>query len=145
MKTKRVIGSGGNTATKVPAADSVDHKIKTAVRLSEALHAEVSAAMERDGYSLKGRSVWVEEALLAMSRLDPDLRESLVGDKAQGPNKKNATSISLTPPARRQLLELAFRLRLQVPILEGVQSIVLRCAMRFRIRHPECFPARVER
>ena len=31
------------------------------------------------------------------------------------------------------------RLRLQLPTIEGVQSLVLRCAMRFRIRNPALF------
>lgn len=113
-------------------------KIKVSLRMPEALYADVADAMSRDAYSAKKKSVWIEEALFAMARHDSDLSESLVGDKAQGVNKKQIV-VALSLSARRQLKESIVRLRLQLPTIEGVQSLVLRCAMRFRIRHPECF------
>ena len=95
-------------------------------------------AMARDGYSRNRQSLWVEEALLALSRHDPDMGQSLVGDRAQGPNRRQMILV-LTEHGRDTLRDLIIRLRLQVPTIEGVQSLVLRCAMRFRIRNPEHF------
>ena len=98
----------------------------------------MAEAMSRDGYSRNRQSLWVEEALLALSRHDPDMGQSLVGDRAQGPNRRQMIVV-LSEDACDTLRDLIIRLRLQVPTIEGVQSLVLRCAMRFRVRNPERF------
>ena len=116
-------------------------KVKIAVRVPIALATEVDAAIVRDCYSPKRKSVWVEETLFALARHDADMSESLVGDRAQGANEKQLV-IALSRAAREQLRDSIIRLRLQLPTLEGVQSVVIRCALRFRIRHPEFFPVR---
>ena len=100
--------------------------------------------MERDGYSRKRKSLWMEEALCALQKHDPDLSQSLVGDRAQGRNTRQMF-IALGPEPHDVLKDLIIRLRLQVPTIEGVQSLVLRCAMRFRIRNPVCFVPWTER
>lgn len=83
----------------------------------------------------------MEEGLHALARHDADMAESLVGDKVQGPNRKQVV-VALSDEGCEQLKDSIIRLRLQLPTIEGVQSLVLRCAMRFRIRHPECFSTR---
>ena len=94
--------------------------------------------MTRDGYSRRQKSRWLEEALFSVRTHDPDLSQSLVGDRAQGRNTRQMI-IVLGPEAYDVLKDLIIRLRLQIPTIEGVQSLVLRCAMRFRIRNPERF------
>ena len=113
-------------------------KTKIALRVPPALSDEVDGAMARDGYSRKRKSLWVEEALYTVQNHDPDLSQSIVGDRAQGRNTRQMI-IALGPEAHDVLKDLIIRLRLQVPTIEGVQSLVLRCAMRFRIRNPEHF------
>lgn len=113
-------------------------KVGISLRIPIALNADVSEAMSRDQYSAKKKSKWIEEALFTMARIDQDLSESLVGDRAQGRNEKQIV-VALSTAARQELKDLIIRLRLQLPTIEGVQSIILRSAMRFRIRHPECF------
>ena len=113
-------------------------KIKIALRVPPILSDEVDGAMARDGYSRKRKSLWVEEALFTVRNQDPDLSHSLVGDRAQGRNTRQMI-ITLGPEAHDVLKDLIIRLRLQVPTIEGVQSLVVRCAMRFRIRNPERF------
>lgn len=129
----------------VPHRSSIEHasqkagrKVKITFRLPNALSGEVADAMKRDGYSPKKKSVWIEESLLSMVRNDPDLSESLIGDKAQGLNTRRIV-VALSAGARQQLKDTIVRLRLQMPMIEGVQSVVLRAAMRFRVRHPESF------
>ena len=73
-----------------------------------------------------------------MGKEDPDLEESMIADKAQGLNDKKLV-VRLSDDGLDQLKESMFQLRTQVGILAGIQSLVLRCAFRFRIRHPECF------
>ena len=128
------------TTTQVPgtagAARRAARKTKLAVRIPPALSAQIADAMARDGYSRNRQSLWVEEAMLSLSRHDPDMGQSLVGDRAQGPNRRQMIVV-LTEHACDTLRDLIIRLRLQVPTIEGVQSLVLRCAMRFRIRNPQ--------
>lgn len=121
-----------------PPGPRAARKTKIALRVPAALSDEVAGAMTRDGYSRKRKSLWVEEALFSVESHDPDLRQSLVGDRAQGRNTRQMI-IALGPEAHDLLKDLIIRLRLQVPTIEGVQSLVLRCAMRFRIRNPERF------
>ena len=95
--------------------------------------------MTRDGYSRKRKSLWLEEALFSVRNHDPDLSQSLVGDRVSGPEHPPDDHRARSGGARRVMKDLIIRLRLQVPTIEGVQSLVLRCAMRFRIRNPERF------
>lgn len=127
---------GGGRAP--PPGPRATRKIKIALRVPQALSDEVDGAMTRDGYSRKRKSLWVEEALFSVRSHDPDLSQSLVGDRAQGRNTRQMI-IALGPEAHDLLKELIIRLRLQVPTIEGVQSLVLRCAMRFRVRNPDRF------
>ena len=127
---------GGGRAT-APSRRAV-RKIKIALRVPPALSDDVDGAIARDGYSRKRKSLWVEEALFSVRNHDPDLSQSLVGDRAQGRNTRQMI-IALAPDAHDVLKDLIIRLRLQVPTIEGVQSLVLRCAMRFRVRNPEHF------
>ena len=126
---------GGRAA---PSGRRATRKTKVALRVPPALSDEVDSAMARDGYSRKRKSLWVEEALYSVQNHDPDLSQSIVGDRAQGRNTRQVI-IALNPDAHDVLKDLIIRLRLQVPTIEGVQSLVLRCAMRFRIRNPEHF------
>ena len=129
---------------KAVTARRPGRKIKIALRVPPALAEDVDGAMARDGYSRKRKSFWVEEALFSVQNHDPDLSQSLVGDRAQGRNTRQMI-LALGPEAHDVLKDLIIRLRLQVPTIEGVQSLVLRCAMRFRIRHPERFVPWAER
>ena len=126
------------------AARRPARKIKIALRVPPPLSAEVDAAMERDGYSRKRKSLWVDEALRALETHDPDLSQSLVGDRTQGRNTRQMI-VALHPDAYDTMKDLIIRLRLQLPTIEGVQSLVLRSAMRFRIRNPDLVVPWVDR
>ena len=142
MRTRWLIAPPAATATQASgrarAGRRAARKTKLAVRIPPALSAQIAQAMARDGYSRNRQSLWLEEALLSLSRHDPDMAQSLVGDRAQGPNRRQMIVV-LSEHGRDTLRDLIIRLRLQVPTIEGVQSLVLRCAMRFRIRNPQLF------
>lgn len=133
-RERRRVSSGAAAA----GARRPVRKTKIALRIPPPLGADVEQAMASEGYSRKRQSLWIEEALMALARHDPDMGQSLVGDRTQGPNRRQMI-VALTEPARETLTDLIIRLRLQVPTIEGVQSLVLRCAMRFRIRNPAFF------
>ena len=112
---------GGGRAP--PPGPRAARKTKIALRVPPALSDEVDGAMTRDGYSRKRKSLWVEEALFSVQSHDRDLRQSLVGDRAQGRNTRQMI-IALSPEAHDVLKDLIIRLRLQIPTIEGVQSLV---------------------
>ena len=95
-----------------PPARRPVRKTKIALRVPPALSEEVEGAMERDGYSRKRKSLWMEEALCALQKHDPDLSQSLVGDRAQGRNTRQMF-IALGPEPHDVLKDLIIRLRLQ--------------------------------
>lgn len=135
-RTERALGKSSKTNSIL--TERSGKKVKISLRVPDELDADVLDAMRRDDYPLKRKSLWIEQALLGMARHDPDMSESLVGDKAQGPIKKRIVVV-FSSAAKSQLKDSMIRLRLQMPTIEGVQSVVMRCAMRFRIRHPEYF------
>ena len=140
MAESRVTGRGAPADASATTARRAARKTKIALRVPLPLGEEVAQAMAHEGYSRKRQSLWIEEALYSLARHDPDMRQSLVGDRAQGPNRRQMI-VGLSPEALETLKDLIIRLRLQIPIIEGVQSLVLRCAMRFRIRNPRYFRA----
>ena len=87
---------GGGRAA--PPGRRAARKIKIALRVPPALSDEVDGAMTRDGYSRKRKSLWLEEALFSVRNHDPDLSQSLVGDRVQGRNTRQMI-IALGPEA----------------------------------------------
>ena len=146
MAEPRRTGSGAPSAAAatIATARRAARKTKIALRIPLPLGEEVAQAMALEGYSRKRQSLWIAEALSSLARHDPDMSQSLVGDRAQGPNRRQMI-VALSPEALETLKDLIIRLRLQVPTIEGVQSLVLRCAMRFRIRNPRYFRSSVKR
>lgn len=138
MAEAKRAGRGTRTGPVATGMRRGPRKTKIALRIPPPLGEEMAQAMARDGYSRKRQSLWIEEALTALARHDPDLSQSLVGDRTQGPNRRQVI-VALPAEALETLKDLIIRLRLQVPTIEGVQSLVLRCAMRFRIRNPHYF------
>ena len=144
MANARRLGRATQSGVATASARRTPRKTKIALRIPPPLGEEVAQAMTRAGYSRKRQSLWIEEALMALARHDPDMRQSLVGDRTQGLNRRQLI-VALSSEAHETLVGLIIRLRLQVPTIEGVQSLVLRCAMRFRIRNPGYFCARNDR
>ena len=138
MAEPRRIGRGAPSDATAASARRTVRKTKIALRIPLPFGEEVAQAMAVEGYSRKKQSLWIEEALRSLARHDPDVSQSLVGDRTQGPNRRQMI-VALSPEALETLKDLIIRLRLQVPTIEGVQSLVLRCAMRFRIRNPRYF------
>ena len=113
-------------------------RYRVTLRLPHSMLDELHCTMEERGYTQRRRSLWVEQALLEMADHDPDLSESTIGDRTNGSHRKLLT-VHLTKFGHQQLTDSIIDLRQQAPTIEGVRSLVIRSAIRFRIRHPEYF------
>lgn len=111
------------------------------VSLHAYLLSAVADAMKADGYGLRSRSRWLEEAFAGMVVNDPLMMEGSTGDKAvDGPEGKlERTKVQIRRSMARQLDALSARLRRENPFMEGAMSYVMRSAARYRLRFPHLY------
>ena len=85
-----------------------------------------------DGYGGKGKSRWVREALTQLFKHDPDLMNVGVGDDLEVNDAEDAFFLSME---NGLAIDAAVEIiRSQYPRAEGVQSAIIRAAVRYRLR-----------
>jgi hypothetical protein len=77
--------------------------------------------------------VWVGEALHQLERTDPQLKRCGVGDELDSPRSRSV-GITLEREDFSLLQSLVLRFRQGSPLVEGVRALVVRSAIRNRIR-----------
>ncbi len=95
------------------------------------LHQELREQMTKDQYGLRGKSKWITEAIDLLLELDtyPDLVS--FSDNMHGFTKVETISVDL---AIKQKVEAGVvQIRRQFPLLEGVQSCLIRTAIIQRL------------
>jgi hypothetical protein len=97
--------------------------------LAEAFEAD----MEKTGYGPRQKGVWVGEALRQLERDDPKLERCGVGDDLDAPREVNL-GITLARDDFARLQGLVLKIRQGSPLVEGVRALVVRSAIRNRIR-----------
>lgn len=105
--------------------------MKTTVRMTRVMRdgLRIVAAKEYGG---KGKSRWVREALQDLNEMDPALTTVGVGESTFVPECSDQVILGLR---ESDLLdELVARIRRQDPLAEGVQSQILRAAIRRRLQ-----------
>ena len=105
--------------------------MKTSVRMTKEMqmalrHAAVSA------YGAKGKSRWVRDALEMLDSQDPAMTSVGFGEAHFVP--ECAEQVLLSEEAAERLERMVARVRRQDPLAEGVQSQVLRAAVRWRLQ-----------
>jgi hypothetical protein len=103
------------------------------VRLSSALAEEFTQHLEKSGYGPRQKGVWIGEALQQLERDDPQLQRCGIGDDLDVPREVNL-GITLAREDFARLQELVLRIRQGSPLVEGVRALVVRSAIRNRIR-----------
>jgi len=89
-------------------------------------------AVADDGYGGKGKSRWVREALTQLFKHDPDLMNVGVGDDLEVNDAEDAFFLSME---NGLAIDAAVEIiRSQYPRAEGVQSAIIRAAVRYRLR-----------
>src|ERR1700748_3343365 len=103
------------------------------VRLSSVLAESLAAEMEKTGYGPRQKGVWIGEALRQLERDDPQLHRCGIGDDLDAP-REVSLGITLGREDFARLQELVLRIRQGSPLVEGVRALVVRSAIRNRIR-----------
>lgn len=104
--------------------------MKTTVKLSGRLRDAFFGAAVAE-FGSKGKSRWVCDALEALERGDRGLSTVGLGEHAFAPDC--AVQVSLREEDAERLRRLVEQVRRQDPLAEGVQSQVLRAAIRWRL------------
>lgn len=108
----------------------MENKIKTTYRLSSDLKIRMNAAV-KDDYGVKKKSLWINEAISQL--LDNDIGLSCVG-LGEHYEVQDKSDVLLLDEKAYQALETAMTvIRRQDPLYEGVQSAVIRAAIRNRL------------
>jgi predicted DNA-binding protein len=104
--------------------------VKTSVRMTLAMQQELRAAASA-AYGGKGKSRWVREALEMLDAQDEAMTSVGLGEAQFVP--ECAEQFLLSAEAMDRLEAMVSRVRRQDPLSEGVQSQVLRAAIRWRL------------
>jgi hypothetical protein len=112
-------------------AAQLNKKIRLSYCLPEGILVDIKNAMVQQGYDLRGKSKWISEAihqLLAMPNYS-DL--VMINDQMDGFEKMDSVSIDVD--LKEKLDKAILVIRTQFPIIEGVQSKILRTAIVQRL------------
>lgn len=103
------------------------------VRMSDALAHAFEENMKKTGYGPRQKGTWVGEALQQFERNDPQLTRCGVGDDLDSPRSRSL-GITLEREDFSLLQSLVLRFRQGSPLVEGVRALVVRSAIRNRLR-----------
>jgi hypothetical protein len=104
---------------------------KTTYRLPSALrNAMRSAALNQ--YGPKGKSRWVREAIQELLKADPALRSVGVSDDLMQHDALEV--VSLADDLKERIEGAMTTLRRQDPLMKGVQSVIIRSAIRRKLK-----------
>lgn len=106
-------------------------KVKVTFVVPEQLQNEMRKTMVTEGYSLRGKSKWVAEAIQRLFKMSnfPELVN--LGDEMSGFEK--VETIVLERELKTQLDNAIITVRQQFPSLEGVQSSIIRTSILQRL------------
>lgn len=100
--------------------------------MPSALKVQLSEAVKADGYGGKGKSRWVREALKQLFEDDPELVTVGLGDALETNDAED--TFYLDEEGMGFIDHAVTMVRAQDPRFEGVQSALLRAAIRWRFR-----------
>ena len=106
-------------------------KVKICFVVPETLQQDLKERIVCDGYSLKGKSQWVAEAVERLLQLDSYIDLVKVNDEMHGFEK--CESVLLDRGLKRKLDESIIHVRKKYPDIEGVQSRIMRTAILQRL------------
>ena len=106
-------------------------KVKIAFVLPEGMQRDLKEKIVRDGYDLKGKSLWVSEAIERLLKLHSYKDLVKLNDEMNGFGKMESVLVALS--LKHQIDEAIIDIRKEYPALEGVQSRILRTAIVQRL------------
>lgn len=109
----------------------MNSKVKINFVVPENLQRDLNARIVMDGYSLKGKSQWVAEAVEKLLQANNYVDLVKVNDAMQGFEK--AESVLVDRQLKRQMEASVIQIRRKYPEIEGVQSRIMRTAILQRL------------
>ena len=105
--------------------------VKTSVRMTKEMQSALREAAISE-YGAKGKSRWVRGALEMLYSEDPAMTSVGLGEARFAP--ECSEQFLLSEETAELLSQMVSRVRRQDPLAEGVQSQVLRAAVRWRLQ-----------
>lgn len=109
----------------------VNKKVKITFVLPAALQHEMRERIVIDGYGLRGKSKWVSESILSLLSLNNYIELVKISNEMHSHGKSD--TVTLDESVRRSLEKAIVDIRKVYPMLEGVQSRILRTSIVQRI------------
>lgn len=106
-------------------------KIRICFVLPEGLQQDLRKQMVTDGYSLKGKSLWVSESVERLFNFENYIDLVKVNDEMTGFEKTE--SILIDKGLKAKIDESIINVRRKYPELDGVQSRIMRTAILQRL------------
>lgn len=110
---------------------NMSKKVKVAFVLPANLQKEMKEQVIKDGYDLKGKSLWVSESIISLLTIRDFHDLVKINDEMQGFEKLE--SVLIVDDLKKQLDLAIIRIRQHYPTMEGVQSKILRTAIMQRL------------
>lgn len=105
--------------------------MKKSVRITREMQKALRSAAV-SAYGAKGKSRWVRDALEMLDAEDPAMTSVGFGEAHFVP--ECAEQVLLSDETAKRLEQMVARVRRQDPLAEGVQSQVIRAAVRWRLQ-----------
>lgn len=110
-------------------------KIMTSIKLQKLLHYKLQQRIISDGYGMRGKSLWITEAIESFLHL-PDY-PALVDIAGEMEQLTDILSIRLSDELANHMEKAVINIRRQFPAMEGVRSNLVRASIMQRlIRNP---------
>ena len=106
-------------------------KIMTSIKLARSTEQAILEAVVRDGYGLRGKSRWVEEAILTFLNTYNFLEFVDIASAEEAFDK--TLSMRLYEATANKLEEALLQVRQQYPLMEGVKSNIIRASVMQRL------------
>jgi hypothetical protein len=106
-------------------------KVKITFVVQEQLQKELRQQIINDGYSMQEKSKWIAEAIQNFLKIENYIELVNLGDVMQGFEKSE--SVVIEPTLKKMLDEAVLVTRKSYPLLEGVQSRIIRTSIVQRL------------
>lgn len=106
-------------------------KIKVSFVVPEALQKEMRQQVIEDGYGMRGKSKWIAEAINDLLQLNNYAELVKLSEEMKGFEKQE--TIAINKDLKRALDKASISIRREYPILEGVQSHIIRTSIMQRL------------
>lgn len=115
----------------MPREMTMSKKVKICFVIPENLQKDLKEKIVMDGYSLKGKSQWVSEAVERLLNIDSYVDLVKVNDEMHGFERFESVLVDRT--LKMKLDESVINIRRKYPEIDGVQSRIMRTAILQRL------------